>query len=148
VLEIRDLTKRYGTNLAVDSLSFTAQPGRVLGFLGPNGAGKTTTLRMLLGLTLPSSGSTAVDGHPYRQLKDPVTVVGAVLVLIFVVDPTLTALVDDIGPFTLSGLGAAMNGGDSDVDDLLPRGVAAAVWALYTVLLAALAAMVTARRDI
>jgi ABC-2 type transport system ATP-binding protein len=79
VLEIRELTKRYGANLAVDGLSFTAQPGRVLGFLGPNGAGKTTTLRMLLGLTLPTSGSTAVDGHPYRQLKDPVTVVGAVL---------------------------------------------------------------------
>ena len=64
VLEIRELTKRYGANLAVDGLSFTAQPGRVLGFLGPNGAGKTTTLRMLLGLTLPTSGSTAVDGQP------------------------------------------------------------------------------------
>ena len=79
MLEIRDLKKRYGANLAVDGLSFTAQPGRVLGFLGPNGAGKTTTLRMLLGLTLPTSGSTAVDGQPYRQLKDPITVVGAVL---------------------------------------------------------------------
>ena len=44
VLEVRDLTKRYGANLAVDGLSFKAEPGRVLGFLGPNGAGKTTTL--------------------------------------------------------------------------------------------------------
>ena len=79
VLEVRDLTKRYGANLAVDGLSFTAQPGRVLGFLGPNGAGKTTTLRMLLGLTLPTSGSAAVDGRPYRQLTDPISVVGAVL---------------------------------------------------------------------
>ena len=79
VLEVRDLTKRYGTNLAVDRLSFTARPGRVLGFLGPNGAGKTTTLRMLLGLTLPTSGATAVDGRPYRQLRDPIKVVGAVL---------------------------------------------------------------------
>jgi len=79
MLEVRDLTKRYGTKLAVDGLSFKAQPGRVLGFLGPNGAGKTTTLRMLLGLTLPSSGETAVDSLPYRQLKDPITVVGAVL---------------------------------------------------------------------
>jgi ABC-2 type transport system ATP-binding protein len=79
MLEVRDLTKRYEANLAVDGLSFTAQPGRVLGFLGPNGAGKTTTLRMLLGLTLPTSGSTAVDGRPYRQLKDPISVVGAVL---------------------------------------------------------------------
>ncbi|MEA2365564.1 MAG: type transport system ATP-binding protein [Thermoleophilaceae bacterium] len=79
VLEVSDLTKRYGSNLAVDGLSFRAEPGRVLGFLGPNGAGKTTTLRMLLGLTLPTSGSTAVDGRPYRQLSDPITVVGAVL---------------------------------------------------------------------
>jgi ABC-2 type transport system ATP-binding protein len=79
VLEVRDLTKRYRTNLAVDGLSFKAEPGRVLGFLGPNGAGKTTTLRMLLGLTLPTSGETAVDSQPYRQLRDPITVVGAVL---------------------------------------------------------------------
>jgi ABC-2 type transport system ATP-binding protein len=79
VLEVSDLTKRYGNNLAVDGLSFRAEPGRVLGFLGPNGAGKTTTLRMLLGLTLPTSGSTAVDGRPYRQLSDPIRVVGAVL---------------------------------------------------------------------
>jgi len=55
MLEVRDLTKRYGENLAVDGLSFKANAGRVLGFLGPNGAGKTTTLRMLLGLTLPTA---------------------------------------------------------------------------------------------
>jgi ABC-2 type transport system ATP-binding protein len=79
VLEVRELTKRYQANLAVDGLSFSAQPGRVLGFLGPNGAGKTTTLRMLLGLTLPTSGSAVVDGRPYRQLNDPISVVGAVL---------------------------------------------------------------------
>jgi ABC-2 type transport system ATP-binding protein len=79
MLEVLDLTKRYGTNLAVDRLSFTARPGRVLGFLGPNGAGKTTTLRMLLGLTLPTSGTTAVDGRPYRDLEEPIRVVGAVL---------------------------------------------------------------------
>jgi ABC-2 type transport system ATP-binding protein len=79
VLEVRDLTKRYGANLAVDGLSFKASPGRVLGFLGPNGAGKTTTLRMLLGLTLPTSGEAAVDSVPYRRLANPITVVGAVL---------------------------------------------------------------------
>jgi len=79
VLEVRDLTKRYGANLAVDGLSFKAQPGRVLGFLGPNGAGKTTTLRMLLGLTLPTSGDAVVDSVPYRTLADPIRVVGAVL---------------------------------------------------------------------
>jgi ABC-2 type transport system ATP-binding protein len=79
MLEVRDLTKRYGENLAVDGLSFKANSGRVLGFLGPNGAGKTTTLRMLLGLTLPTSGDAVVDSVPYRMLRDPITVVGAVL---------------------------------------------------------------------
>ena len=79
VLEVRDLTKRYGLNVAVDRLTFKASPGRVLGFLGPNGAGKTTTLRTLLGLTLPTSGSAMVDSRPYRELEDPVKVVGAVL---------------------------------------------------------------------
>lgn len=79
MLEVRDLTKRYGQNLAVDGLSFQAQAGRVLGFLGPNGAGKTTTLRMLLGLTIPTSGDAMVDSRPYRTLTDPIRVVGAVL---------------------------------------------------------------------
>jgi ABC-2 type transport system ATP-binding protein len=79
VLEVRDLTKRFGTNAAVDGLSFSAEPGKVLGFLGPNGAGKTTTLRILLGLTLPTSGSATVDGRPYRELSDPIQLVGAVL---------------------------------------------------------------------
>jgi ABC-2 type transport system ATP-binding protein len=79
MLQVTDLTKRFGTKLAVDGLSFTATPGRVLGFLGPNGAGKTTTLRAMLGLTLPTAGSATVDGHPYRELEDPTGVVGAVL---------------------------------------------------------------------
>jgi ABC-2 type transport system ATP-binding protein len=79
VLEVDSLTKRFGSTLAVDGLSFKAEPGRVLGFLGPNGAGKTTTLRTLLGLTLPTSGSATVDGRSYRELQDPVRVLGAVL---------------------------------------------------------------------
>jgi ABC-2 type transport system ATP-binding protein len=79
MLEVDSLTKRFGASLAVDGLSFKAEPGRVLGFLGPNGAGKTTTLRTLLGLTIPTSGSATVDGRPYRELSDPVRVIGAVL---------------------------------------------------------------------
>jgi ABC-2 type transport system ATP-binding protein len=79
MLEVEALTKRFGATLAVDGLSFKAEPGRVLGFLGPNGAGKTTTLRTLLGLTIPTSGSATVDGRPYRELSDPVRVLGAVL---------------------------------------------------------------------
>ena len=50
MLEIIDLAKRYGSVVALDGASFTARPGRIVGFLGPNGAGKTTTLRTLLGL--------------------------------------------------------------------------------------------------
>ncbi len=79
MLEVRSLTKRFGAVTAVDDLSFSATPGQILGFLGPNGAGKTTTLRTMLGLTLPTSGTTTVEGQPYRELKDPVAVVGAVL---------------------------------------------------------------------
>jgi ABC-2 type transport system ATP-binding protein len=79
VLEVIDLTKRFGSKVAVDGLTFKATPGNVLGFLGANGAGKTTTLRTLLGLTLPSSGRALVDGRPYRELGEPVQTVGAVL---------------------------------------------------------------------
>jgi ABC-2 type transport system ATP-binding protein len=79
MIEVDSLTKRFGSTLAVDGLSFKAEPGRVLGFLGPNGAGKTTTLRTLLGLTIPTSGSATVDGRTYRELDVPVRVIGAVL---------------------------------------------------------------------
>ena len=79
MLAVDRLTKRFGATVAVDDLSFTATPGRVLGFLGPNGAGKTTTLRTLLGLTLPTAGTATVDGRRYRELRDAIEVVGAVL---------------------------------------------------------------------
>jgi len=68
VIEVESLTKRYGSTLAVDDLSFTVAPGTVTGFLGPNGAGKSTTLRALLGLVHPTSGRTAVLGLPYAEL--------------------------------------------------------------------------------
>jgi len=79
VLEARELTKRYGSTLAVDGLSFTVGEGSITGFLGPNGAGKTTTLRMLLGLVRPSGGVATIAGQPYAALRDPVARVGAVL---------------------------------------------------------------------
>ena len=61
-VEVRELTKRYGSTVAVEALSFSVPPGRITGFLGPNGAGKSTTLRMILGLVHPSSGEALVDG--------------------------------------------------------------------------------------
>jgi len=78
-LEVRGLTKRFGSTTAVDGLTFAIQPGRITGFLGPNGAGKTTTLRMLLGLVHPTAGEALVSGKPYRRLRDPIRAVGAVL---------------------------------------------------------------------
>jgi ABC-2 type transport system ATP-binding protein len=79
VIEIANLSKRYGSTLAVDDLSFSVEPGRITGFLGPNGAGKTTTLRALLGLVRPSGGSATIDGKHYHELDRPFTTVGAVL---------------------------------------------------------------------
>jgi ABC-2 type transport system ATP-binding protein len=63
MIEIRNLTKKYGDFTAVDDISLTAAPGQIFGFLGPNGAGKTTAIRILAGLSLPTSGSVAVAGH-------------------------------------------------------------------------------------
>jgi ABC-2 type transport system ATP-binding protein len=79
VVEVRGLTKRFGTVTAVDDLSFTVQPGRVTGFLGPNGAGKTTTLRTLLGLVTPTAGRATIGGRRYVDLSDPQRSVGALL---------------------------------------------------------------------
>ena len=79
MIEARALTKRYGDTLAVDSLSFTVQPGVVTGFLGPNGAGKSTTMRMVLGLDSPTSGSVTVNGKPYGAHTQPLREVGALL---------------------------------------------------------------------
>ncbi|AGL20034.1 ATP-binding cassette domain-containing protein [Actinoplanes sp. N902-109] len=79
MIETIELTKAYRRVRAVDGLSFTARPGRVTGFLGLNGSGKTTTLRMLLGLTRPTSGVALLGGKPFAELRDPVREVGAVL---------------------------------------------------------------------
>jgi ABC-2 type transport system ATP-binding protein len=68
VIEVRQLTKRFGAVTAVDELSFQVRAGTVTGFLGPNGAGKTTTLRMLLGLVRPDSGQASIWGSRYVDL--------------------------------------------------------------------------------
>jgi ABC-2 type transport system ATP-binding protein len=79
MIEVRDLTKRYGDKVAVDHLSFSVEPGRVTGFLGPNGAGKSTTMRLILGLDRPQSGTATIDGKRYNQLPRPLETVGALL---------------------------------------------------------------------
>ena len=67
MLEIKDLSKRYGDIVALDGASFTAQPGRIVGFLGPNGAGKTTTMRCIFGLATPDRGETLWHGQPITR---------------------------------------------------------------------------------
>ncbi|MDX3799341.1 ATP-binding cassette domain-containing protein [Streptomyces sp. AK04-3B] len=79
MIEVSELTKRYGGRTAVDHLSFTVRPGRVTGFLGPNGAGKSTTLRMILGLDAPTAGATTVDGVPFHRHPRGLRHVGALL---------------------------------------------------------------------
>jgi len=72
MIELKRLTKRFGDFVAVDDVTLTARPGEIFGFLGANGAGKTTTIRILAGLSLPTSGSAAIQGHDV--VSDPVGV--------------------------------------------------------------------------
>ena len=61
-LEVKQLTKRYKTQKALDAISFAAQSGQVLGFLGPNGAGKSTTMKIASGYLLPDEGDVLING--------------------------------------------------------------------------------------
>ncbi len=78
-VQVDALTKSFGNVVALDGLSFRAEPGSVTGFLGPNGAGKTTTLRTLVGLVRPSAGVALVAGRRFADLPDPCGMVGAAL---------------------------------------------------------------------
>jgi len=73
------LRKTYGTERAVDDVSFSCAAGTITGFLGPNGAGKSTTLRMVTGLTRPDAGTATVAGRPFAELPNPSRVVGTLL---------------------------------------------------------------------
>jgi ABC-2 type transport system ATP-binding protein len=79
MIEARGLTKRYGSTVAVDGLSFDVRPGSVTGFLGPNGSGKSTTMRMIMGLDYPHAGQARIGGRGYRELRWPLREVGALL---------------------------------------------------------------------
>ena len=80
MITVESLTKTYGRGLtAVDDVSFTAATGRVTGFLGPNGAGKSTTMRIMVGLTPPTSGTATIDGRKFTELPNPGTEVGVLL---------------------------------------------------------------------
>jgi ABC-2 type transport system ATP-binding protein len=79
MITVDSLTKKYGRTTAVDGVSFVARAGRVTGFLGPNGAGKSTTMRMMVGLTSPTSGTATIAGHRLADLPNPGRVVGVML---------------------------------------------------------------------
>jgi ABC-2 type transport system ATP-binding protein len=79
MIEVTNLTKKYGEKVAVDGLDFTVRTGMVTGFLGPNGAGKSTTMRMIAGLDEPTSGSVRINGKDYRQLRAPMAELGLLL---------------------------------------------------------------------
>ncbi|WP_043486975.1 MULTISPECIES: ABC transporter ATP-binding protein [Streptomyces] len=79
MIEVNQLTKRYGGATAVKDLTFTVDPGQVTGFLGPNGAGKSTTLRMILGLHEPTGGSVTVEGRPFAARPRGLRHVGSLL---------------------------------------------------------------------
>src|SRR4051794_28124591 len=79
MIEVRRLSKHFGTTPAVDGVSFTVRPGRVTAFVGPNGAGKSTTLRIILGLTRADRGTATIDGAAYATLAHPLRQVGALL---------------------------------------------------------------------
>src|SRR4029453_16834634 len=79
MIAINSLTKKYGANTVVDRVTFTAQAGRVTGFLGPNGAGKSTSMRMMVGLTAPTSGRATISGRRFADLPNPGREVGVML---------------------------------------------------------------------
>jgi len=79
MITIDSLSKKYGHTTVVDEVSFIAREGRVTGFLGPNGAGKSTSMRMMVGLTTPTSGRATISGRRFSDLPNPGTEVGVML---------------------------------------------------------------------
>jgi len=78
-IQVTDVSKRFGSNQALDGMSFTVEAGQVTGFVGPNGAGKSTTMRVILGLDRPDQGQALINGRPYRSLEKPLSHLGAML---------------------------------------------------------------------
>ena len=79
MISVENLVKRHGRREVLHGVSLEARPGRVTGFAGPNGAGKSSTLRCLLGLDRTDGGRALIGGRPYRELREPLRTVGAVL---------------------------------------------------------------------
>src|ERR1700760_4858993 len=67
IVELHNIRKVYDTKVAVEGLSLTIEPGTMFGLLGPNGSGKTTSIRMMIGMTVPDSGSVSLFGQPFER---------------------------------------------------------------------------------
>jgi len=92
VIETNNLTKRFGTLVAVDHVSFSVEEGEIFGFLGPNGAGKTTTINMLTTLMSPTDGSAKVDGFDVEKQDDKVREIVGLVPQDITVDDDLTGM--------------------------------------------------------
>ena len=79
MIQVQHLSRRFGSTPALDDLNFEVRPGVVTGFLGPNGAGKSTAMRTMVGLSTPSNGRALIAGRAYRELREPLRMVGALL---------------------------------------------------------------------
>lgn len=79
MIRAEQVSKRFGDTVALDNVSFEAQPGRVTALLGPNGSGKTTLIRTVLGLTQPDAGVATIRGCSYSEIPNPLLAVGACL---------------------------------------------------------------------
>ncbi len=79
MIRVESLSKKYGSRLVVDDVTFIARPGRVTGFLGPNGAGKSTSMRMMVGLTRPLAGHVTIHDRTFAELPNPGREVGVML---------------------------------------------------------------------
>jgi ABC-2 type transport system ATP-binding protein len=79
MIVVNGLRKRFGSQTALDGMTFSVEPGQVTGFVGPNGAGKSTTMRVILGLDAPDAGTALVGGRPYRTLSRPLCHLGSLL---------------------------------------------------------------------
>ena len=79
MIKVEGLTRKYGSFVAVDDISFVCKPGTVTGFLGPNGAGKTTTMRVMIGLTPATAGDVTIGGLHFHDIPNPGRHVGVLL---------------------------------------------------------------------
>lgn len=79
MIEVKSLCKNYGDKQVLKDLSFKVEPGEITGFVGPNGAGKSTTMKIIMGLEMPTSGETFIDGVPFSKSKIPSSTIGCCL---------------------------------------------------------------------